>query len=118
DTHSYEKILLATGGAPRRLPSDDGAGVIYYRTLDDYRRLRGLAGDGGRAAVIGGGFIGSEIAAALASNGCDVTIVFPDHGIGARLFPTELSSFVNDYYRGKGVTVVTDELRKGGDPAS
>jgi 3-phenylpropionate/trans-cinnamate dioxygenase ferredoxin reductase component len=110
DTHSYEKILLATGGSPRRLPSDDGSDVIYYRTLDHYRRLRGLAGDGVRATVIGGGFIGSELAAALASNGCDVTIVFPDHGIGARLFPAELSSFVNDYYRGKGVTVVTDQL--------
>jgi NADPH-dependent 2,4-dienoyl-CoA reductase/sulfur reductase-like enzyme len=110
ETHSYEKILLATGGSPRRLLSDEDGSVIYYRTLDDYRRLRGLAGDGVRAAVIGGGFIGSEIAAALASNGCDVTIVFPDHGIGARLFPPELSSFVNDYFRGKGVTVVTDEL--------
>jgi 3-phenylpropionate/trans-cinnamate dioxygenase ferredoxin reductase component len=118
DTHAYEKILLATGGAPRRLPSDGGAGVIYYRTLDDYRRLRGLAGDGVRAAVIGGGFIGSELAAALASNGCDVTIVFPDPGIGARLFPAELSSFVNDYYRGKGVTVVTDELVESVDPGA
>ena len=109
-THSYEKILLATGGSPRRLPSDEDGDVIYYRTLDDYRRLHALAGDGVRAAVIGGGFIGSELAAALASNGCDVTIVFPDDGIGARLFPAELSSFVNDYFRGKGVTVVTDEL--------
>ena len=110
DTHSYDKVLLATGGSPRRLPSDDDAGVIYYRTLDDYRRLRELAGDGIRAAVIGGGFIGSEVAAALASNGCDVTIVFPDHGIGARLFPAELASFVNDYYRGKGVTVLAEQL--------
>jgi len=110
ETHSYEKVLLATGGMPRRLPSDDGDEVIYYRTLDDYRRLRGLAADGVRATVIGGGFIGSELAAALASNGCDVTIVFPDHGIGARVFPAELSSFVNDYYRGKSVTVVTDQL--------
>jgi NADPH-dependent 2,4-dienoyl-CoA reductase/sulfur reductase-like enzyme len=109
-THAYEKVLLATGGSPRRLPSDDGADVIYYRTLDDYRRLRGLAGEGVRATVIGGGFIGSELAASLASNGCDVTIVFPDQGIGARLFPTELSSFLNDYYRGKGVTVLADQL--------
>jgi len=110
ETHSYEKVLLATGGTPRRLPSDDEAGVIYYRTLDDYRRLRSLAQDGVRAAVIGGGFIGSELAAALASNGCDVTIIFPDHGIGARLFPSGLSTFVNDYYREKGVTVLAGQL--------
>ena len=109
ETHSYEKVLLATGGSPRHLPADDSS-VIYYRTLDDYRRLRGLAGDGVRVAVIGGGFIGSEVAAALATNGCAVTIIFPDEGIGARLFPAELSAFVNDYYREKGVTVLSEQL--------
>ena len=107
--HSYERLLLATGGTPRRLPGD-GDGVIYYRTVDDYRRLRELAGDGVRVTVIGGGFIGSEIAAALAMNDCEVTIVFPDPGIGAKLFPAELSAFVNDYYREKGVTVLAEEL--------
>jgi 3-phenylpropionate/trans-cinnamate dioxygenase ferredoxin reductase subunit len=108
-THSYEKVLLATGGTPRRLPSGDDE-VIYYRTLDDYRRLRSLAGDGVRVTVIGGGFIGSEVSAALASNGCAVTIVFPDAGIGARLFPADLASSVNDYYRAKGVTVLSAQL--------
>jgi 3-phenylpropionate/trans-cinnamate dioxygenase ferredoxin reductase component len=108
ETHSYEKLLLATGGTPRRLPSG-GDDVIYYRTLDDYRRLRALADDGVRVAVIGGGFIGSEVAAALAMNGCEVTIVFPDAGIGGKLFPRDLSTFVNDYYREKGVTVVPEE---------
>ena len=108
ETHSYERLLLATGGTPRRLPSapDD---VIYYRTVDHYHRLRALAGDGVRVAVIGGGFIGSEIAAALQMNGCTVTLVFPDAGIGAKVFPAELSSFVNGYYRSKGVDVLPGE---------
>ena len=109
ESHAYEMLLLATGGVPRQLPGD-ASDVIYFRTLDDYRRLRSLAGDGVRVAVIGGGFIGSEIAAALATNECTVTMVFPDPGIGARLFPPELSAFVNDYYREKGVTVLTEEL--------
>ena len=108
ESHAYEKLLLATGGTPRQLPGDAND-VIYYRTLDDYHRLRGLAGDGVRVVVVGGGFIGSEIAAALATNGCDVTIVFPGPGIGARIFPAELSAFVNDYYREKGVTVLPEE---------
>src|SRR5688572_12995613 len=108
ESHAYEKLLLATGGTPRQLPGDTND-VIYYRTLDDYHHLRGLAGDGVRVVVVGGGFIGSEIAAALATNGCDVTIVFPGPGIGARIFPAELSVFVNDYYREKGVTVVPEE---------
>ncbi|MDH5281239.1 MAG: NAD(P)/FAD-dependent oxidoreductase, partial [Thermoleophilia bacterium] len=109
ETHSYERLLLATGGAPRQLASG-GDDIVYFRTLDDFRRLRALAGDGVRVAVIGGGFIGSEIAAALAVSGCVVTIVFPENGIGARLFPRGLSSSVNDYYRSKGVDVVSGEL--------
>ena len=105
ETHSYDRLLLATGGTPRRLPSAP-EDVIYYRTLDTYHRLRALAGAGVRVAVIGGGFIGSEIAAALAMNECAVTMVFPDAGIGANVFPADLSSFVNDYYRSQGVDVL------------
>jgi len=117
-THSYDSVLLATGGTPRRLPGNGGDDVIYYRTLDDYRRLRGIAGEGVRVAVIGGGFIGSEVAAALAMNGCAVTIVFPDAAIGARLFPAELAAFVNDYYREKGVTVLSEQLVERVEPGS
>ena len=104
ETHSYEKLLLATGGTPRRVGAWDDS-VIYYRTFETYRRLHELAGDGVRAAVIGGGFIGSEVAAALALNGCEVSIVFPEVGVGARLFPAELAESVNEYYRSQGVDV-------------
>jgi NADPH-dependent 2,4-dienoyl-CoA reductase/sulfur reductase-like enzyme len=106
EVYAYERLLLATGGRPRRLPfgADE---VVYYRTLDDYRRLRALAAAGARFVVIGGGFIGSEIAAALAMNGRPVTMVFPEPGIGARIFPSDLSAFVTDYYRARGVNVLT-----------
>jgi NADPH-dependent 2,4-dienoyl-CoA reductase/sulfur reductase-like enzyme len=80
--------------------------VTYFRTLDDYQRRRRLADAGARFAVIGGGFIGSEIAAALALDGAPVTMVFPEPGIGARILPPELSAKLNDYYRGRGVEVV------------
>ena len=106
ETYSYERLLLATGGRPRRLPFG-GDEVIYYRTLDDYRRLRALASAGARFVVIGGGFIGSEIAAALTTNGHPVTMVFPEAGIGARIFPADLSAFVTDYYRAHDVEVLT-----------
>ena len=59
--------------------------------------------------MIGGGFIGSEIAAALTMNGCEVTLVFPEAGIGARLFPADLAAFVTDYYREQGVEVLAGE---------
>jgi 3-phenylpropionate/trans-cinnamate dioxygenase ferredoxin reductase component len=111
-THSYKRLLLATGGTPRRVESWDD-GVIFYRTLDHYRRLRPEAHEGTRAAVIGGGFIGSELAAALAMNGCSVTIVVPEAGIGAKIFPEPLAEFVNGYYREQGVDVLVEESVSG-----
>jgi len=105
---SYEKLLLATGGTPRRLPMQTGQ-IIYYRTFDDYLRLRALANEKLRFAVLGGGFIGSEIAAALRVVGRDVTMLVPEDGIGARVFPSDLSRFLVDYYREQGVDVRTGE---------
>jgi NADPH-dependent 2,4-dienoyl-CoA reductase/sulfur reductase-like enzyme len=102
--YGYDRLLLATGGRPRRLPFGDD--VIYFRTFDDYRHLRTLADHGSRFVVIGGGFIGSEIAAALARTGCSVTMVFPEPGIGWRIFPAELSVALNDYYRNRGVKLL------------
>jgi 3-phenylpropionate/trans-cinnamate dioxygenase ferredoxin reductase subunit len=105
ETYAYKRLLLATGGRPRRL-AFGGEDVIYFRTLDDYRRLHTLADGDARAVVVGGGFIGSEIAAALTMNAFSVTMVFPEPGIGARIFPAGLSAFVTDYYRGKGIDVL------------
>ena len=103
-SYHYRRLLLATGGTPRRL---DGApdGVIYFRTLDDYRLMRELANRGQRFIVIGGGFIGSEVAAALRLQGCEVSMVVPEAGIGARVFPADLARFVARYYREKGIVV-------------
>lgn len=107
ETYTFEKLLLATGCRPRRLPFG-GDDVVYFRTLDDYRHVRALAESGARFVVIGGGFIGSEIAAALALNGVSVTMVFPEPGIGTRIFPGELSTALVDYYRDRGVEVLSD----------
>src|SRR5258708_4784462 len=66
--YGYDKLLLATGGTPRRLGGAD-AKVIYYRTLDDFRKLKRITDGGAHVIVIGGGFIGSQLAASLASAG-------------------------------------------------
>jgi 3-phenylpropionate/trans-cinnamate dioxygenase ferredoxin reductase subunit len=104
--YTYEKLLLATGGTPRRLPFG-GEDIIYYRTLDDYHHLHELSSRVNHFGVIGGGFIGSEIAAALTMNGKKVTMFFPDVGIGARIFPPELSKYLNSFFRQKGVEVIS-----------
>lgn len=105
---TYHTLLLATGGRPRRLPFGDDQ-ILYFRTLSDYRRLRALTDTGQRFAVIGGGFIGSEIAAALALNGKDVVMIFPDKDIGERAFPRPLAQFVSAFYKQKGVEVWAGE---------
>ena len=112
EVYSFQKLLLATGGSPRRLPFG-GEDIIYYRSLQDYRRLRDLSAKGTRFAVIGGGFIGSEIAAALAMNQKQVVMIFPGKGICDRMLPAELSQFLNDFYREKGVEVLTGESAIG-----
>lgn len=110
--YTFDKLLLATGGTPRRLPFG-GDQIIYFRTLDDYERLRALTEQGQRFAVVGGGFIGSEVAAALTMNGKNVVMAFPDNGIGSRIFPADLARFLNDFYRQKGVEVLAGELVAG-----
>ncbi len=112
DEYGYGKLLLATGGAPRTLP-DAPAEVIHYRTLEDYRRLRALADDARRFIIVGGGFIGSEVAAALCMADRDVTIVFPEKDLCSRLFPARLASFVSEYFRKQGVTVLSGESVAG-----
>ncbi|MFO1419309.1 MAG: FAD-dependent oxidoreductase [Methylotetracoccus sp.] len=104
DQYRFVKLLLATGGSPRRLPFG-GDHILYFRTVDDYRRLRTLSDTKRRFAVIGGGFIGSEIAAALALNGKDVAMIFPEASIGARVYPEDLSLSLNQFYTDKGVEI-------------
>ncbi|MFW6069044.1 MAG: NAD(P)/FAD-dependent oxidoreductase [Chloroflexota bacterium] len=108
ETYEYGKLLLATGGTPRRLPFGEDK-IIYYRDFNSYRRLRELTKNYDRFAVIGGGFIGSELAAALAMNDKEVTMLFPESGIGARLFPEELAHYLNEYYARQGVEVLKGE---------
>ena len=108
-SYTFDKLLLATGGTPRRLPFG-GDSVIYFRTVDDYRRLRTLADSGDNFLVIGGGFIGSEIAASLAHSEKRVTMVFPEPSIGSSIYPADLSAFLNDYYREHGVEVLSGHM--------
>ncbi len=114
DTYRYRKLLLATGATPRKLPFS-GERVINFRTLDDYLTLRRFAQPGARIAVIGGGFIGSELAASLASNDCKVTMIFPGEAIGAGRYPAALSEFLNGYYREHGVELRTGAKVAGGN---
>ena len=104
-TYQYDRLLLATGGTPRRLtiPGGDLDGISYYRYLDDYQAIRAQAAPGKTAVVIGGGFIGSEIAAGLAVNALQVTMVFPEPYLVSRVFPSGLGSALLEDYRTRGI---------------
>ena len=103
DTIGYGRLLLATGGHPKTLDLPESDRVIYFRTAADYRHLRALAGSGKHVAVVGGGYIGSEIAAALAQNDTKVSIVFPDADLGASTFPEKVDEKFESRFREHGV---------------
>jgi 3-phenylpropionate/trans-cinnamate dioxygenase ferredoxin reductase subunit len=119
ESYSGQKILLATGAKPRRFAFGESQ-IIYYRNLHDYRSLRQLCEKGEYFAVIGGGFIGSEIAAALAMNGKRVTLLLSGPAIGDHMYPKDMTQFLNEYYIKKGVDIltsakVTDVVAQGGN---
>src|SRR3989442_2272226 len=87
--YRYQKLLLATGGVPRRLPLKTDQ-IIYFRTLDDYRRLRALPSQSVRFAVIGGGVIRSQGAAAPRMQQRAAPRLIPQAGRGARGVPADV----------------------------
>jgi len=121
NSYQYEKLLLATGGTPRQLsiPGGDLRGICYYRTLDDYLWLSHEAKHRRSVLVIGGGFIGSEMAAALRTTKLDVSMIFPGGALAERVFPQEVAQAVTETYRERGIRIhdhdvpVAIESRRG-----
>ena len=104
----YEKLLLATGSAPRRLaiPNSDLDGVHYLRTLDDSETLHTLLAEGGRRLVlIGSGWIGMEVAATARTLGNEVTILERTPIPLANALGDELGTMFADLQTENGVTL-------------
>ena len=109
--YHYEKLLVATGGSPRLLPIPGGnlEGLIYFRTLDDYLTLKKKAMEKASVLIIGGGFIGSELAAALNINQLDVTMIFPDAYLVSRVFPEALGKALQIHYLEHKVKILNED---------
>ncbi|GFR52753.1 hypothetical protein Agub_g15360 [Astrephomene gubernaculifera] len=112
---SYDKLIIATGARPIFLtefktPGADLRGLHYLRDVKDADALvAAMAATkeaGGKAVVVGGGYIGMEVAAGLAANGLPVTMVFPDERLMQRLFTPQLAAVYERLYEGKGVKVL------------
>jgi NADPH-dependent 2,4-dienoyl-CoA reductase/sulfur reductase-like enzyme len=108
DTFGFEKLLLATGCRARRLkiPGEDLEGVFCLRSMDDSRKIREYAASAKNAVVIGGGFIGMEVASVLASRGIHVTMVVREDRVWRKVFTPEISAFFENYYAKRGVNIV------------
>ncbi|MBX6372464.1 MAG: FAD-dependent oxidoreductase [Acidothermus sp.] len=106
----YDTLLLATGASPIRLslPGADLPGIHYLRTMADSAALRETLQRGGQVVVVGGGWIGLEVAAAARHHGCDVTILEPLPAPLYRVLGKELGDFYAQVHRDHGV-----ELRLG-----
>jgi NADPH-dependent 2,4-dienoyl-CoA reductase/sulfur reductase-like enzyme len=98
----FDALIIATGVAPRRLPDSDLAGVHVLRTLDDALALRAALLTGTRVAVVGAGFLGTEVAAAARTMGLEVTVVGPEPVPVRRPFGDRIGAFVADLHRDHG----------------
>ena len=105
----YGWLALATGARcrPFALPGSTLDGVFELRTLDDALRIADAAGRSERACVIGGGFIGLEVASALRARGAEVTVVEAQPQLLARAFPPQMSAYVEGAHRRRGVAILT-----------
>jgi NADPH-dependent 2,4-dienoyl-CoA reductase/sulfur reductase-like enzyme len=116
----FDKLIIATGARPRTLgiPGSQLSHVHYLRSMDDSKSMRKSAERVKRAVVIGGGFIGMEVAAVLSQKSIDVTMVLNDDRIWKRLFTPQMSDFFEEYYAAHGVSIIKSakitELRGDG----
>ncbi len=104
----YDKLLLATGAVPRklRLPGAESARTDYLRTFDDALRIRAKLQSGTRLAIIGGGFIGLELAASARKRSCTVTVIEGLPRILSRAVPEVIAEVVATRHRAEGVDLI------------
>jgi 3-phenylpropionate/trans-cinnamate dioxygenase ferredoxin reductase subunit len=102
---AYDICILATGARPRRLevPGADLAGVLALRTLADADLLKDALRPGARLAVVGGGYVGLEAAAAARALGAEAVVIERENRVLARVACPELSGFYQDRHRAEGV---------------
>lgn len=108
---AFDRLLIATGSSPRRLtiPGNDLAGVQYLRTVEDADAIREAAVGAHRVVVIGGGWIGAEVAASMRQLGLPVTVVAPGSVLLERVLGTEVGTVYRDLHAEQGVELVMNQ---------
>ncbi|MDM7487925.1 FAD-dependent oxidoreductase [Rhodococcus sp. GXMU-t2271] len=108
-TLEYTTLVLATGAAPRTLtlPGSDLDGVLSLRTLGDATQLREAVHTGSSLTIVGGGYVGLEVAASARARGCEVTVVEREDRVLARVASPELSAALTEFHRDRGTHILT-----------
>jgi 3-phenylpropionate/trans-cinnamate dioxygenase ferredoxin reductase subunit len=111
----FDRLLLTTGAEPRRLDvrGADLEGVYYLRTMADCDSLRERLDTGGRVAVVGAGWIGSEVSASARQRGLEVTMIDPLEFPNERIFGREIGEFYRDVHAGHGVELLLGDGVEG-----
>lgn len=111
DTFEFETLLIATGARPRKLdsPGSNLQNVFYLRSMDDSRKIRTSAENSKRAVVLGGGFIGMEVASVLAQKNIETTLILREDRVWSRVFTPPMSEFFERYYTSHGVQLIKQE---------
>ena len=109
DTLAYDRLALATGGSARqlRVPNAGLPGILYLRTLDDAHVLRAVAVPGKRLVIVGGGYVGLEVASALSRQGLLVTVLEGADRVLARVASPEISALYERIHAAEGVAIRT-----------
>jgi 3-phenylpropionate/trans-cinnamate dioxygenase ferredoxin reductase component len=115
----YDRLLIATGARARRPPLDGAQHVLTLRSAVDASRLRDRLTPGCRLLIIGGGFIGLEVAANAAAHDCSVTVLEFAHRLMSRVVPNRISEAVLERHRQAGVAIRfgigVDRIEQRGD---
>jgi NADPH-dependent 2,4-dienoyl-CoA reductase/sulfur reductase-like enzyme len=111
ESFTFETLLIATGARARKLdcPGNDLPNVFYLRSLDDSRQIRERAAHCKQAVVIGGGFIGMEVASVLAQKKIETTLIIREDRAWSRVFTPAMSEFFESYYSSRGVRLLKKE---------
>lgn len=106
----YSKLVLATGGSPRPLniPGADRDDVFLYRSIEDVEKIKSHCREGSRLVIVGGGFIGLEVAAVMRKLGLEVTVLEGLPRVLSRVTDAQVSSFFERVHREAGVTIRTE----------
>lgn len=108
EIYQYEKLLYSLGGAPKWIDGPESERVLALRNLEDYRNLRKLAKSGSKVIIVGGGWVGAELAAGLKLNDMDVTLVFPNEVLNEKRLPRMLAKEFQQRFVDIGVSLINN----------